>query len=216
MARQASALVADGGVGKRRAEVLALDDEPRSERDEDDAADRFGDAAKDAAPCDRADGQRHQHLHEGEAGLRAGEGAAAVVFARGVADGSGSIEARVVDFSAGGVGLGVPALPPVAFGGAALVVMLGYSPWLKRHGPPGNLAVAAVAVWASSGMTFPHGQAEMNRALYKELFSSSHQGSKGAEGRLGEAIRRAKAATGDADVRRTWILLGDPTMRPSH
>jgi hypothetical protein len=30
---------------------------------------------------------------------------------------------------------------------------------------------------------------------------------------LGEAVRRAKAATGDSDVRRTWILFGDPTTK---
>jgi 4-hydroxybenzoate polyprenyltransferase len=33
----------------------------------------------------------------------------------------------------------------VAVGLAALLVMLVYSPWLKRHGPPGNVAVAGVA-----------------------------------------------------------------------
>ena len=30
---------------------------------------------------------------------------------------------------------------------------------------------------------------------------------------LGEATARAKAAVTDADIRRTWVLLGDPTMR---
>jgi len=30
---------------------------------------------------------------------------------------------------------------------------------------------------------------------------------------LGEAVRRAKAAVSDQDVRRTWILFGDPTTR---
>ncbi|MGH7538570.1 MAG: geranylgeranylglycerol-phosphate geranylgeranyltransferase [Gemmatimonadales bacterium] len=46
------------------------------------------------------------------------------------------------------LGLGAAALVSgwqLAVGIAALVVMLGYSPWLKRYGPPGNLAVAAVA-----------------------------------------------------------------------
>lgn len=33
----------------------------------------------------------------------------------------------------------------IVAGTIALVVMLGYSPWLKRHGLPGNLAVAAIA-----------------------------------------------------------------------
>jgi 4-hydroxybenzoate polyprenyltransferase len=45
-------------------------------------------------------------------------------------------------------GLGAAALVSgrlVAAGLAALIVMLIYSPWLKRYGPPGNLAVAGVA-----------------------------------------------------------------------
>jgi len=71
----------------------------------------------------------------------------------------------------------------------------------------------AVAAWASSGMTFPQAQAEMNRALYRELFAPGHQDGKGSERRIGEAIQKAKRATGDRDVRQTWILLGDPTLR---
>ncbi len=69
----------------------------------------------------------------------------------------------------------------------------------------------AVAVWASTGMTQPVGQAEMNRELFRQLFSgmAPQQGTE----RLGEVIRRAKAAIADADVRRTWVLLGDPTVR---
>ena len=30
---------------------------------------------------------------------------------------------------------------------------------------------------------------------------------------LGEAINRAKQTVGDEDVRRSWILFGDPAMR---
>jgi hypothetical protein len=71
----------------------------------------------------------------------------------------------------------------------------------------------AVAAWASSGMTFPQAQAEMNRALYRELFAPSHQDGKGIVRRIGEAIQKAKRATSDPDIRRTWILLGDPTLR---
>jgi hypothetical protein len=40
------------------------------------------------------------------------QASAAVVFARGVADGAGAVEARIVDFSAGGVGLGVGTFLP--------------------------------------------------------------------------------------------------------
>jgi hypothetical protein len=72
----------------------------------------------------------------------------------------------------------------------------------------------AVAVWASSGMTTPQEQALMSQALYQELFLASGKATKNAPPvRIGEAIQRAKAATADADIRRTWILLGDPTMR---
>jgi hypothetical protein len=64
----------------------------------------------------------------------------------------------------------------------------------------------AVAVWASSGLTEPDGQTLMNQELIRLLFSG--------EGlTLGQAAMRAKAATGDMDVRRTWILFGDPTTK---
>jgi hypothetical protein len=66
----------------------------------------------------------------------------------------------------------------------------------------------AVAVWASSGMTLPPEQALINQQLYKMLFGSG----KGKSLTLGEATMRAKSAASDSDVRRTWILLGDPTM----
>jgi hypothetical protein len=64
----------------------------------------------------------------------------------------------------------------------------------------------AVAVWASSGMTTADEQALMNREFYRQLFTN-----RGIA--LGEAINRAKATVSDGDVRRTWILLGDPTMK---
>jgi hypothetical protein len=65
----------------------------------------------------------------------------------------------------------------------------------------------AVAVWASSGMTLPHEQAEMNQQLYRLVFAS------GSSTTLGQATRGAKAAIADIDIRRTWILFGDPTMK---
>jgi len=64
----------------------------------------------------------------------------------------------------------------------------------------------AVAVWASSAMTFADGQAPMNQEFYRQVFAIP-------SARLGDAAIRAKAATFDAEARRTWILLGDPTMR---
>ncbi len=64
----------------------------------------------------------------------------------------------------------------------------------------------AVAVWASSGLTQPGEQALMNQQFYRLLFGEGGLA-------LGEAVRKAKAAVNDLDIRRTWILLGDPSMR---
>ena len=64
----------------------------------------------------------------------------------------------------------------------------------------------AVAVWASSGFTEAAPQFFMNLELYRQLFG-------GQTVRLGQAIRNSKTATNNQDVRRTWILFGDPAMR---
>ncbi|WP_089720316.1 C25 family cysteine peptidase [Candidatus Entotheonella palauensis] len=64
----------------------------------------------------------------------------------------------------------------------------------------------AAAVWASSGLTRPTSQAEMQRALIAHLLRPERP-------TLGEAIQAAKSAITDLDVRRTWILFGDPTLR---
>lgn len=69
----------------------------------------------------------------------------------------------------------------------------------------------AVAVWASSGLTGPGEQTVMNQALYRLLFSGA-----GDHLTLGEATARAKIAISDGDIRRTWILFGDPTMPFGH
>ncbi len=63
-----------------------------------------------------------------------------------------------------------------------------------------------VAVWASSGLTQPGVQATMNQELFRQVFTTPSI-------RLGDAVIRAKATVSDTDVRRTWILFGDPTMR---
>jgi len=68
----------------------------------------------------------------------------------------------------------------------------------------------AIAVWASSGLTEPSSQALMNQRFYDSLFQLDHQG-RGP--RLGDATVRAKSVISDPDVRRTWILFGDPSMR---
>ena len=64
----------------------------------------------------------------------------------------------------------------------------------------------AVAVWTSSGLTEPDEQTVMNKELIKLLF-----GKQGLT--LGEATARAKASVSDQDIRRTWILFGDPATR---
>jgi hypothetical protein len=64
----------------------------------------------------------------------------------------------------------------------------------------------AVASFSSSGLTIPIGQHAMGQQLFNLLYS-------GAPMALGDATRQAKAATTDIDVRRTWILFGDPTMK---
>lgn len=68
----------------------------------------------------------------------------------------------------------------------------------------------AVAVWASSGMTAPGEQAAMDQQIFKLLFDASV---KNQPRTIGEATSRAKAAVSDPDVRRTWILFGDPSTR---
>ena len=63
-----------------------------------------------------------------------------------------------------------------------------------------------IAAWASSGLTEPTGQVAVTQRLYQSLFGA-------VPVRLGDAIRAAKGTTSDVDIRRTWILIGDPTMK---
>jgi uncharacterized repeat protein (TIGR01451 family) len=62
----------------------------------------------------------------------------------------------------------------------------------------------AAAVWASSTLTEPEPQMAMARAFYTHLFNGAT---------IGEAAMRAKTATSDENVRKSWILFGDPSMR---
>ncbi len=64
----------------------------------------------------------------------------------------------------------------------------------------------AVAVWASSALTDPEGQARLNEVLYEGLFGD-------ANSRVGDAIVAAKAAITDPYVRSSWVFFGDPSMR---
>jgi hypothetical protein len=65
----------------------------------------------------------------------------------------------------------------------------------------------AAAVWASTGLTEMEGQAVMDLAMIEGLFATT------PSPRIGDLILAATAATADPDVRATWVLLGDPTMR---
>jgi len=64
----------------------------------------------------------------------------------------------------------------------------------------------AAAVWASSTLCEPAQQEALNEELYRQLFGGSPIS-------IGEAAVRAKQAVTDPDVRRSWILFGDPAMR---
>jgi len=64
----------------------------------------------------------------------------------------------------------------------------------------------AVAVWASSALTQPDQQAQMGRELFRQLFGGENL-------TLGQAVTRAKVVATDPDVRKSWILFGDPTMK---
>jgi hypothetical protein len=63
-----------------------------------------------------------------------------------------------------------------------------------------------VAVWASSGFTNAQPQTFLDQALLSALAQNPNLP-------LGAAIIAAKSGITDADVRRTWILFGDPAMK---
>ena len=64
----------------------------------------------------------------------------------------------------------------------------------------------AVSVWASSGLTAPGPQFQMDQTLVKTLFSQPST-------TLGDAVLLAKQNIADPDVRKTFILFGDPLLR---
>ena len=67
-------------------------------------------------------------------------------------------------------------------------------------------AGGAIAVFASSGLTTTPGQRQMELELYRQLYGAQVIP-------LGDAIKIAKIASTNIDVRRTWILFGDPLMK---
>jgi uncharacterized repeat protein (TIGR01451 family) len=64
----------------------------------------------------------------------------------------------------------------------------------------------AIAIWASSGMTDPPPQMAADQELFRVLAANPAI-------TIGELVARAKAGTPDHDVRTTWLLLGDPTLK---
>ncbi|MCP4716629.1 MAG: hypothetical protein GY868_16025, partial [Deltaproteobacteria bacterium] len=64
----------------------------------------------------------------------------------------------------------------------------------------------AIAVWASSGLTDPADQMDMNAAMIELVLGEQDM-------TLGEAAVLAKEAAFSLDVRKTWILFGDPLTR---
>jgi hypothetical protein len=64
----------------------------------------------------------------------------------------------------------------------------------------------AIASFASSGETGATPQHEMGERMFQLIYATPSIP-------IGDASRQAKSATTDLDVRRTWILFGDPTMK---
>lgn len=70
----------------------------------------------------------------------------------------------------------------------------------------------AIAVWASSGLTEPRAQATMNQQFYKAMFQFAFDKRDARGLTLGDLTVKAKSSVLNADIRRTWILFGDPSM----
>ncbi|MBC7796325.1 MAG: hypothetical protein H7Z37_05605 [Pyrinomonadaceae bacterium] len=70
-----------------------------------------------------------------------------------------------------------------------------------------NVNGGSIGIWSSSGLTIPESQDPMGARFY-DLYRDGI-----GTVRLGELTRQAKLATGDPDVRYSWVLLGDPTLR---
>jgi hypothetical protein len=63
----------------------------------------------------------------------------------------------------------------------------------------------AVAAWASSGLTAPGPQFQMDQTFVRTLFAQPTI-------TLGDAVLFAKSGISDVDVRKTFILFGDPLL----
>ena len=63
-----------------------------------------------------------------------------------------------------------------------------------------------VAVLASSGLNQPTPQTDLDKTVVQNAFRADGMA-------LGDAVVKAKSSIADPDVRRTFVLLGDPAMR---
>ncbi len=68
-----------------------------------------------------------------------------------------------------------------------------------------NSQGGAVVVWASSGTNFADTQTAVSQLAMRMIFGANQQ-------RVGDIVRLSKEATTDPDVRRNYLLLGDPTV----
>jgi Peptidase family C25/SdrD B-like domain len=68
----------------------------------------------------------------------------------------------------------------------------------------------AIAVLASPNLNLADGQQELRLSIYNLMFNVSSTGAKSL--RFGGIIREAKSATQDRDVRKSYLLIGDPTL----
>lgn len=69
-----------------------------------------------------------------------------------------------------------------------------------------NPAGGAIGVWASTSLSATNPQIQMNIEFNRRVFGA-------IPATVGDAAISAKGATLDQDVRRSWILFGDPTMK---
>jgi len=77
--------------------------------------------------------------------------------------------------------------------------------------PGSNTSGGAVAAWASTAETTPFPQQAMGSRFYKQVALGTLPGK--ADPRLGDYIVDAKASIIGADVRASWVLLGDPMLK---
>ena len=81
------------------------------------------------------------------------------------------------------------------------------APGREAYTATGLVMLVDVQTATAPSSAFSKDQLVLNKQLYQLLFASGNGLT------LGESMIRAKAAVTDGDIRRTWLLLGDPTMR---